>query len=303
VVRRLWMAAAVMAGLACAAPASAQRVQQNGRWVSMPHRSGPMVMPNHRGQRWPMVNGRWSAGWQAPGGWNAYRRLGRGAALPGYWMSYRIPDYLSFGLAAPPRGYGWVRYYDDAVLVDDGGRVWDSVGGIAWAGAESGWGGSYSNSESYSSAQVGTTYAQPIAPVDPDAYYDDRGAYDYAEPIPAPHAGGYAPPVVAPRPPAVQVQALPPGCIQACSGGYGAYQSGSYYSGGTYGYGAAAGTTVIITTPVTTTTTVIEEEVIEEEVVSTSYVRSAPRRVVRRAPVKKYRPKPKAKSCCVCVCR
>ena len=95
-------------------------------------------MATNGASRWQMQNGRWSAGWNAPGGWNAYRRMGRGQRLPNYWLraDFRIPDYLSFGLAAPPRGYNWVRYYDDAVLVDDRGDVWDSVGGIAWTDIE-----------------------------------------------------------------------------------------------------------------------------------------------------------------------
>jgi Ni/Co efflux regulator RcnB len=302
-VRKVWIlaTAAAAALIASASPASAQqRVWQGGRWVSMPHRTAPHVMRTNP-HRWQMHNGRWNAGWQAPGGWGAYRRLHRGARLPQFWMgsSYHIPDYLSFGLAAPPRGYHWTRYYDDAVLVDDGGQVWDSVGDIAWAGAEAGYGGSYSSSHSYSNAQVGASYSPPgrIEQVDPEGYYDDD-----REPIPspAPYPGGYAPPV-APPPPAVHF--APPvvqQCYQSCGGGYqgGAYQGGGYaygvgstYSGGTY-YAGGGTTTVIITPAPVVTTTTVTEEIIEESV-STSYVRAAPRKLVRRAT--KVRPR--------CVCR
>jgi Ni/Co efflux regulator RcnB len=88
------------------------------------------------GQR---VNGRWSAGWNAPGGWDGYRRPVAGVSLPGYWINpaYYIADYRGYGLPAPASGYGWSRYYDDAVLTDRYGRVigarygydWDRYGG------------------------------------------------------------------------------------------------------------------------------------------------------------------------------
>lgn len=304
--RKLWFAAALAAGLTLAGPASAQRVWQNGRWIVMPQRTAPTVMPV-RGNRWPMVNGRWSAGWKAPGGWGAYHRLNRGQRLPGYWMGggYRIDDYLSFGLAAPPPGYFWTRYYDDAVLADARGDVWDSVGGISWVGDTAYADGGYSHSESYAGAGTGAGYHQPILPVDPTGYYDRQ---DGVGPIPYP--GDYAPPPPPPPPPPAYA---PPPPVVHVQPGYegGAYQHGTFYGGnayhggtttyystGGYGYAAGGGTTTVVITPApTVTTTVIEEEVIEEKVVRTSYVRPKPRRVVRRAPVRK---KPK---CCVCVCR
>lgn len=307
-VRKIWLATAAIAGLAGAAtPAMAQRVWQDGRWVSMPHRSGNNgVTARHASQRWPMVNGRWSAGWKAPGGWNSYRRLNRGSRVDRYWMDYRIPDYLSFGLAAPPRGYNWVRYYDDAVLVDDYGQVWDSVGGIGWDGAEA-----YADGYSASSyAGAGTSYQGPIEPVDPNGYYDGpQGggpvgpSYDAPIPYPAPYPGGYAP-RPAPAAPVIHVESYPAGGYQG--GGYqggaflggNAYQgSSSYYSSG-YGYAGGGTTTTVIINPAPITTTTVVEEVVEERV-STSYVRVAPRRVVRKAPVKRWRPKAK---CCVCGC-
>lgn len=79
--------------------------------------------------RWgPRVEGRWWAGDQAPGGWRAYRTPVPGFILPGYWMqpAYDIPDYAAYGLPAPPPGYTWSRYYDDAVLSDQYGKVRDA---------------------------------------------------------------------------------------------------------------------------------------------------------------------------------
>jgi Ni/Co efflux regulator RcnB len=263
-------------------PTAGPRVWQNGRWMALPPHG--QSQGGRHGNRWGgMIDGRWYAGAQAPGGWRGYRRMGRGGHLPAYWMGggFRIPDYLSWGLAAPPAGYFWVRYYDDAVLVDERGDVWDSVSGIAWADADA-WadsGAGYSSSYSYSNATVGAGYRQPIQPVDPNDYYG--------------YSGGSVPPAGAiGAPPAVQVQGYY-GSGQAYYGG-GSYQAGTAY------YGAPVGSTVIITMPAATTTTTITEEVIEEVATTTTYVRSAPRRVVRKVPVRRYRPKAQ---CCVCGCR
>ncbi|MDH4745331.1 RcnB family protein [Sphingomonas sp. CBMAI 2297] len=258
-------------------PTAGARVWQNGRWMALPPRGhGQVTRPN--GNRWGgMIGGRWYAGAQAPGGWNGYRRLGRGNHLPGYWMGggFRIPDYLSWGLAAPPYGYFWVRYYDDAVLVDDRGDVWDSVSGIGWADADSWADSSGSYSSAYSRSGTGAGYREPIRPIDPNDYYDG-------------YPGDYAPPADAPPPPGVQVQGY--------YGSGGAYYGGGSHQSGAYYYGAPMGSTVIVTMPAVTTTTTVTEEVVER----TTYVRAAPRRVVRKAPVRRYKPRVQ---CCVCGCR
>lgn len=117
-----------------------------------PRTWGPGNQPGRPGGQWQggswhgggaswgggYVGGRWDAGNRAPGGWGGYRRPSRGWTMPGYWQSpdYRIYDYGFWGLQAPPQGYGWSRYYDDAVLVDDYGRVYDSVSGIDWRRAD-----------------------------------------------------------------------------------------------------------------------------------------------------------------------
>nr|WP_281393040.1 RcnB family protein [Sphingomonas xinjiangensis] len=256
----------------------------------MPKGSGPQVgrvSPHRWGKP---VNGRWSAGWQAPGGWSGYRRLHRGNALPSYWTGsgFRVPDYLSFGLAAPPQGYSWVRYYDDAVLVDGRGQVWDSRDGIAWSD-----GSSYSESYAYAAsyADAGASYAAPqIQPVEPYDDYDIPVAPDvpppppgagYDAPIPAPY-GAYppAPPIhVQPYSAPVQVRTYgAPPCAQVCGG---AYQGGAFYGGSAYasGYYASGASTTIVINPapiVTTTTTVVEERIIADSVAV------APKRVLRK---------------------
>lgn len=102
-----------------------------GNWNGRPPQGGTIGGYSRWGNR---IGGRWYGGVQAPGGWNAYRRLSRGWQLPGYWYapSFFIGDYASYGLGAPPYGYNWSRYYDDAVLIDAHGRVYDSVSGVDW---------------------------------------------------------------------------------------------------------------------------------------------------------------------------
>jgi len=98
----------------------------------------PVMMngaPGGRHGAWgARVNGRWSAGSAAPGGWNGYVRPVPGYALPSYWInpSFYIADYRGYGLPAPAGGYGWSRYYDDAVLTDRYGRVTDVRYGYDW---------------------------------------------------------------------------------------------------------------------------------------------------------------------------
>ena len=269
------------------------QVWQNGRWVAMPAPGPGHGAGNHN--RWGgQVDGRWWGGSQAPGGWGGYRRPRRGHAIDSYWMrpDFRIPDYLSFGLAAPPYGYFWVRYYDDAVLVDARGSVQTSVSGIAWSDASAYAGGGYAASAASASASSGS-YGGQMATVDPNQGY-------YGQP-----QGGYAPPAVY-GPPAAQNTYYQLGCYSACppvyqGGGY--QQGGTYYQGGGYYGGGSTTTTVVIQSPPVITTTIVEEEIVTEEVVTTSYVRAAPRRVVRRAP---HRPKPRPvrRQCsCQCVCR
>lgn len=93
--------------------------------------------------RWgPRHNGRWFAGWRAPGGWGAYRRPIYGYVLPRYWVSpsYYIANYGAYGLPAPAYGYGWSRYYDDAVMTDRYGRVYDHRSDVDWGRYEGGYG-------------------------------------------------------------------------------------------------------------------------------------------------------------------
>ncbi len=308
--RNLTLLALSIAGVSLALPAEAQRVWRDGKWVSRerasvqyPARSVPAARiepPRSTGGRWGgKVGGRWEGGMRAPGGWGAYRRPVRGWTLPGYWIggSFGISDWSSWGLSRPPYGYGWIRYYDDAVLADRSGRVWDSVSGIDWDGAGGGGAGA-------ASAYAGGGYASAAAAgggggggggygarYDAPDYADD---YGYGpEPIPAePYPGGYAPPPQRYAAPAAQSP-----CAAQCGGGYAQRGYGSSYGYGSGYYMAGPTvTTIVIQSGATTTTTVTEEVYEEVEEVETVRTYRAPVKTVRRYPSKLVRRS--TKDCC-----
>ncbi len=170
-----------------------------------PHPGAGMGGHHRWGHR---ISGRWHAGFYAPGGWGGYRVPFRGFTLPTYWIqpTYRIVNYPLYGLYAPQTGYGWTRYYDDAVLTDSRGYVQDYRRDIPWDRYE----GGYAPGD-YPEPQYG-----PAMGADRDVYYDDDRVYadsDYRAPAPAPQ-----PPVVY-RPGTGQPAYAPPGAP---------YQAGAY---------------------------------------------------------------------------
>ena len=78
--------------------------------------------------------GHWSGGGAWFGGWGRYYRPTRGYRLSAFWLSptYFVSNWGSYGLAAPGPGYRWVRYYDDAVLIDGRGNIMDARYGVDW---------------------------------------------------------------------------------------------------------------------------------------------------------------------------
>jgi len=241
-------------------------------------------------------NQRWIGGQQAPGGWNAYRRPSRGWRVPNYWMapSFGIANFSAFGLAPPPNGFGWSRYYDDAVLIDRSGRVNDWVGGLDWnrnnAGFDNGHTGVYP-----AQPQIGTVYPQPGAGYQGtySGTYRVGNRTGYQTGV---QSGVYQPPVAAFSP---QV-AVPPQVYNQSYSTQG-FAGQGYYADG-YGYGAGYGmgtnvngvwypggttTTIVVQSAPVVTTTVTEYI---EETVYTAPVRR------HRAPVRKWRPR--ARPCC-----
>jgi Ni/Co efflux regulator RcnB len=65
---------------------------------------------------------------------SAYVRPAYGYQLPQYWMTdeFYISDPRSMGLGRPAPGFGWSRYYDDMVLTDQWGRVYDVQSRSDW---------------------------------------------------------------------------------------------------------------------------------------------------------------------------
>jgi Ni/Co efflux regulator RcnB len=127
------------------ASSSAAQAGRDSHRMGMPHAGMPSVgapggmhRMGHRtgvGRNWGgRTAGRWNGGYRAPGGWNGYRRPFVGYTLPSYWISpsYYIGNYSSYGFSSPSNGYGWSRYYNDAVLTDRYGRVQDSVYDVDW---------------------------------------------------------------------------------------------------------------------------------------------------------------------------
>ena len=114
-------------------PAAAQAPRDSRVIVRQPGAAYPAPRPLQ--SRWgPRENGRWYAGARAPGGWKSYRRPINGYVVPRYWIApnYYIGDWNRYGFATPRAGLAWSRYYDDAVLIDGNGRVYDSVYGVDW---------------------------------------------------------------------------------------------------------------------------------------------------------------------------
>lgn len=255
-------ATAVAAIAAGGAPA--QRVVRQGPGIPaarpMPPAPPPIPAAANAPGRWGgQLDGRWWGGSTAPGGWPAYRAPARGWALPPYWTGPRfaIPDWRVYGLPQPPVGYRWTRYYDDAVLIDERGSVWDSIGHVAWDGYDP---------DPYGTPPV----TRPVPPPTATGY----GA-DY----PAPYAG-YAPdyPVAPPSPPPPPPRhLLPPPATWTSPDGRTSVTTttaGGYAAGGYYYPGGSTTTVTVQNAPVVTTTTT---EIMQDEVTYSRPVRRTKR--------------------------
>lgn len=134
-----------------------------------------VVVPAGEGRhRWHGARakpGRWTTG-----GWRAYRRPAYGYVLPRYWTqpAYYIGNHGAYGLPAPAYGYGWSRYYDDAVLTDRYGRVYDTRTGITW-GDHHGDGDAGRDSAHHQAGKDGPVFAP--TPYDLAGYDDDQVTY------------------------------------------------------------------------------------------------------------------------------
>ena len=248
---RMLIAAAALTSIAgLAGSAQAQGMAGHG------HPGGPGMHASPVGGR---MHGRWWGGSRAPGGWAAYRAPVRGWVLPRYWIApqFYVVDWRGYGLPQPPVGYRWSRYYDDAVLIDDRGSVYDTMGGIDWDRA-----------------------ALP----DPDYAYEEPGfpgpGAGFAPPPPR-GPGGYPPP-----------PSMDPGPVVTATGGGRVHSEtlvtgGGYYAAGYY-YPPATVTTITIDNPdcgETTHTEYVTERVVRPRAPR----RPAPTKLLRRTPTKALR--------------
>lgn len=263
-----------------------------------------------KGHNWGgRYNGRWIGGWRAPGGWGGYRTAVRGYVLPSYWISPRfyIGNYARYGFHAPAAGYGWSRYYDDAVLTDRDGRVVETVPGVQWDRydaydeIEGGWQGGedYSDSYGYSDDRGPGVYVGPRKRVKDrelpyDYNYDYRrgddgvtyngrwsgtwtGGYEAGTQV---YKGTFEGTYDGSRPHWAHRGPPPPHVVYQGGYGYG-------YGGYGYAYGPAFTTITIQSAPIVTTTTTVTEEV--------TYAAAPRKRIARKV----WKPRPKAR----CVCR
>lgn len=87
-----------------------------------------------------------------PGAWHSggnYRRPVRGWKVPKHYRDrgYIVADWRGWGFGQPGPGMAWIRYYDDALLVDSAGRVVDCRYGVNWDGGYRG--GAYAGGPGY----------------------------------------------------------------------------------------------------------------------------------------------------------
>ena len=201
-----------------------------------------------------------------PGRFSHVRRIGRGGMVPHFWFGpqFIVRNWGGHGFPQPFDGGRWIRYYDDALLIDRNGRVHDSRYGWDWDRSGDRWGSDRNGVPVY----VGDGEFEPEGWDYEWAERCDRdGCGDEGER----HAEGYGPPP--PQHP-----------------GYGYGQAYGYGQG--YGYGYCACGPVVVTETTVTTPAVVEQVTYYEYV--HEKVRPATRHKVYRSPKVKARRVPVA---------
>ncbi len=211
-----------------------------------------------------------------------HRRLHRGFVIHPFWFGpqFHIQNWQMYGFADPGRDRRWVRYYDDAYLIDGDGRVTDERYGLDWDEYGERWEMAdgiphYYGRGDYHPGDEDREWAERHRGRDHGGY-DQGGGYAHAG---GGHGYGAAPPCGGPAP---------------CGGGYGYGASPCHpapnpcggYGYGYYGWGVAY--PIVIETTVWGGATYYEE--VTEEVVE---VRERPRRRYHRPPPPRPRPRPR----------
>jgi Ni/Co efflux regulator RcnB len=209
-----------------------------------------------------------------------FSRINRGGFVPSFWWGpqFVVQDWGSYGFSQPYPGTRWIRYYDDALLIDREGRVRDGRYGYDWGGYQDRWQDDGNGIPVY----VGDGDFQP-----------ERWDYEWAERCDTQGCGGddayaegpdYGPPPEAYGPPPGGYGPPPPPAGYGYSRTYGQAQSYGYA-----GYGACGCGPVVVTETTVTTAPVVEQvtyyDYVEERV-------PAPRAKVRAKRVKAHRVAP-----------
>ncbi len=197
-----------------------------------------------------------------------FNRVFRGGFIPPQFFGgqFVINNWSNFGFSQPGPDSWWIRYYDDALLIDRNGRVldgrygfdWDRYGG-GWAYGDDGapyWGGEDSDEWD---EDMDDGYARGDYGRDGDRVVRVERHVMGRDGHRGPPAGYRGPPMPMPMPP------MPP-----APPGYGGYGYGYGYGG--YGYG---GGVVIVTETTVNPAPVVETRTVYETVVER--VRVAPR--------------------------
>jgi Ni/Co efflux regulator RcnB len=181
-----------------------------------------------------------------------HRRIDRGFIVPQFWWGpqFQIQNWNRYGFSQPIHGSRWIRYYDDALMVDQYGRVLDGRYGMNWDNHADQWAYDDQGIPYYGNGDYGDDYA-----------WDDRED-DYA---------GYD---VPPRP-------LP--CNQPCAApGYG-YGYSHAYPGYGYGHGWMHGGMITVTE---TTVHAAAPQTVRETVYIEKPAKTTKRRTYKRTKVR-----------------
>ncbi len=204
-----------------------------------------------------------------------HHRLRPGMQIHPFWFGpqFHVQNWQLYGFRQPAPDHRWVRYYDDAYLIDREGHVRDTRYGLDWDRYGEPWG-----DEGGVPRYVGDGDFHPeerdyawVEEHDRYAGGDDYGDDGYG-PAMAHDDYGYPPPP----------HGCQPAAPQPC-GGYG-YGNGAGYG---YGYGHPCGqcwTVTIVETTVTPMTYRVVETVEEEIIETRPRARRGKKRTVRRNP-------------------
>lgn len=215
------------------------------------------------------------------------RRIVRGGFIHPYWFGnqFQINNWQAYGFANPGDDQRWVRYYDDAYLIDRGGRVVDSREGLDWDQYGERWeveGGvpSYYGSRDFTPGDEDYDYAESRRGDLDEDYAEGRGGHHRGE---RRQGGGHS------------ESGWDYSAYRETGGaayGHGG-QSGSVTNvyGGGYGYGYYAYPIIIETTTTHAAAAMTYSEEIIEEVIETRRPRRRVRRGCNCAPA---RPRPPA---------